>query len=886
MKTTLLLLLSCFILQPATITTAEIIRSEGWTVEYIFDSMPGTESGAICLLISPAGDTLFQTTNGRGLFSFAVGGAYPSLSQLVQTGDQSFAVTSIAFRDMFGIEFPLLAHTDINFSRDEIVFDHYLTVSGNLRFEKGYSLAIPLGFGARLDFMGATGDTSSITLFDQPLADLRRPFTNLIGVQDGANHLQIVLRNPLNPVPNPTADALLLELLIAKPSNSTHMRDLKNICSILLPGDTIRASWSIPAVNPNGMQRNPTGNFAFFSAQPHSAEQSIILAFDELPDILPPWTVPTNSENLQTPVSSNLLSLLDLYPDVKFTYLLVLDDIQKMTDWFWPSWWPPGYSTKPDSLEVHSGRYSAKMTVPDVAGYNSAHMLPIVPVEPGKRYSVGAFIKPFLGSGGWVAIHAIAYASGSSALLGDGELVPMGDDWQPFEFEFDSNDAGLVTVNFYITGRAADLYFDDAYCIEVGGTQNRVVNSSLEDFRPFIIYDPPDEKIWPNARSVYRFATEATPEYKNWLRQIQNDDPAWPYSRQIGVGLHGLHHTPDSNFVLFPQYPQHEFDLFQPRFDSIRIAHIVEDVISSGLDPHKVLSLFRFPGHRHTESVLPPLFRNYFRIIDHGIVYNGESYFGRIHRFHKMLWTTNSQSWFDVAHSSVAYLKEGLDRGSTILTGTHYNIFAAVGTPGARENAINLLGWLENDYPFINWFQGEEVAPFWDELNGINSIRQDGFGNSLSLTWRGASVNGETVIVLMAEDSLAPVSAYVDERPVAWIKRGSRVFIELPRLPYADHRLDLKLASGGTLLPAQNNWSIRLLRDNVLEISNLSLSIQHYELGIYDLQGRRIFQRKFDNFGSGSLRFQIPMQQLPSGQMFMRLSDGERNMVKMIGRVK
>ncbi|MFH0766037.1 MAG: hypothetical protein V2A61_06425, partial [Calditrichota bacterium] len=183
-------------------------------------------------------------------------------------------------------------------------------------------------------------------------------------------------------------------------------------------------------------------------------------------------------------------------------------------------------------------------------------------------------------------------------------------------------------------------------------------------------------------------------------------------------------------------------------------------------------------GHRHTTSLLRPIITQGCRIFDHGILTPPVIYHGRIFRYSHFIWQVNSVSWHDVRlEDHLNNLKSHLDMGSFALMGAHYALFGNWSIEGARARAIQLLGWMESDYPNLKWLKAEEWADFWDELAEIKNIRQTEFGDHIQLNWEGASHLSETVLVVLSDSSLSPICSRVDRVDQPWIQRGNRVFV-------------------------------------------------------------------------------------------------------------
>jgi len=865
------------------------IQNNGWKIEFFSNEAAPLSIGSIKTITSPSNDTIFTSISGRGLFEWDLGGAFPLDFSISQKDDNRFDYHIDHFITPSGLNIPLSVDLQVFLQNEEISFTTRFTAHDTIRFDEGLSLRMPLDFVTRVDFTGATGDTISYNLYYEIKPQLRYPFCNLIKINShfrtGSDlyNLFIILRNPLILVPHLYQDHLNLEILISNDPNTTRPEGSGKICSILNPGETLEVSWGImsPAVKGHNQAR-PGYNIAVFSAHPQASEQSTYLSFDDIPSFEPGWMAPTDSQNPHIRVSSNLLSFLDLFPDIKFTYLLLTDNIQRLGKWFWREWWPPYQMVVPDSTIIHEGLYSARCKLFDEPGRGAISICPYFAIEPDHHYRIGGygFLDKRGNSDTYFAIIVTSMPLAEQICAEAFTLIDQ--EWNYFEISFYSGNSGAVFSNFRFDGNAADLYIDDTFCIDEESGENIIPNPGLEDFIPYIYFDPP-ERIWPNARSCFRLATEAPDEYKRWLKIIQDGLPEWEYSSQVGVGLHGMHHTPDSTFTQYPAYPKPEFDLYDPYGDSLRMAHIVEDLETIDLDPYKILSFFRFPGHRHTESILKELFRYDCRIIDHGVRLDIENYFGRIYRYNKSLWQTNSIAWHDTPDWYLnANLKLALDGGMFSMMGAHYYFFGSLKEPGAREVTIDLLNWLETDYPYLWWFKGDELACFWDELGAIRSVVQSSYNNYVRLDWEGASTLNETVMILLEDEKREPFACRIDGQYADFEKRKDRVFICLPNLDSGSHNLELYLKHKNASLRNEGEWNLRFSSANTLVVEHLFKESKPLNLYIYDAMGRLITSRHNINVSIGTTNVFFDVSSIPSGSMIVKIKYNNETVVRTL----
>ena len=851
------------------------ISEAGWSVNYWDSDAEPHLRGTIETLIAPNGDIQFESNGDNGLLSWGCNGFYPESFDIIMQEDGKYLFFAPEFVDGNNNIVPMQVEILIDFTRDEISFEFLLTANDSLRFEDGFGIQIPLNQGAKIDFSNTTGDTASISLFGEISDHNRKPFQGCAGIQSEECNMNIVLRNPLHPVFLINQDGLELEIITVAPPNSA-ASGFSNIASILGAGNSIETSWAfIPRSLDNESQY--MGNIAVFSPHPESHEQSVFLAFDDIPSLEPRWAVPTDPENLLTPVTSNLLSILDMFPDINYTWLILTDNIQKMGRWYFKDWWPPDNSVRPDSNIIHSGNYSCCLSVIPTEHVRSSAILNSEPVEPWQDYIIG----------GWLFAEHIDEERGYFTIIirdwltGDeiaSEVFQLNQgEWTSCQLGFNSQENGAVSVRYSYHGREGTVYLDDAFIKKNQTESNLMLNPGFEEFQPFIHYDPTEDPIWANARGFLRIATEASQEYHNWLKIVQDDSDEWSYSNRIGLCIHGMHHTPDSTFISNPAH-LHEFNFYDPMGDSIRIAHIEEDLNTIGLDPEKIFSFIRFPGHRHTESVFEPLFRVKCRIFDYGPIYDMTNLFGRIFRGESFMWQTHSVAWFDNPNFYMNdLLEKSMDLGNFALLGVHYHLFATLKVPGHRETTISLFNWLESSYPELYWFKGDELGEFWDELSSIRGIKQTGYRDRIILSWEGGTTLGETVMIILNDIKWKPFKCFIDGSFVDWDHRGQRIFIQLPDLDDGTHTLDIimdKVWESG--FEETSDWKVSIHSPNKIAISNLFENEGLFSVSIFNVLGKEVHSFQDIPFSLGRRTIYLPVGDMANGAYFVRIASGNR----------
>ncbi len=152
----------------------------------------------------------------------------------------------------------------------------------------------------------------------------------------------------------------------------------------------------------------------------------------------------------------------------------------------------------------------------------------------------------------------------------------------------------------------------------------------------------------------------------------------------------------------------------------------------------------------------------------------------------------------------------------------------------------------------------------------------------ISLRWDGAVSQRETVMILLKNPQIKRAYCSVDGSHLNWEKRGNRLFITLPDLPPGEHRLDLFLQDETITERSIDDWKVSLVNSRTIEIKRLFLDPAVLNVGIYDVTGRLILSESNLHADRGIQRFFLDIPLIPSGQLIIRISDGEEQIVKKL----
>jgi len=844
--------------------STEVTLSPGWQFTIISDASEGIAMGGIDRLTTPNGTEIFSSAGDEALFDWTVGVQRPSHVEVASVNDQIIATLS-GFRTIQGASLPLKARMTYTANEAELFCEVVLTATATCRIEQGLGVMIPVDDMAQVDFFNTMGKLDNNIIPIELTEPFRLPFQNRIITRSGLGAVQLNLRNPILPTPARTASGVELELVTWYRPNTTNPNGLKNLCSILAPGDSIHIEWGVSSADIG----DPLKSIAVFSPHPRGGDCSAYLAFDDIPSLEPEWAVPTDASNVATPVTSRWLQILDEFPDVRFTWLLLTDSIQRLGNWRFIGWWPPTNNVYPDSMTTFAGRISCRLALGSGAESSSV-ITQTFAVQPGDEYSFELMAKsvypadiPTLGISvnSWKPIYNIARYS----------LDVDSSQWTRHTIRFVSDSLGVISISIRASGFSGEVFIDEASLTNLRTGENSLAEyGGFETYQPFVKYDTADS-LWSNARGMGDLATEPTQEYLDWLKIVQDGSPEWRYSRQVGLGLHGLHHTPDTLFATDATHT-HEFNFYNPVEDSIRMKRIADDLTTAGLDTNKIMAFFRFPGHRHTESVLKPILDHGVRVFDQGNFVD-RFYGGILMRNHRRTWITSSVSWHDVPHDNhMRHLESSLNAGMFSLMGCHYHIMNSADTPGERERARGFFSWIENSYPDLVWMKGAELADLWDEFGGLRNIRQSGYANRVTLTWDGASTAEESIYLYFPTADL-PVLCTVDGVSVPAHRIGSRVFVSLPSLPAGSHRLDAAVSPDPPVAQDPEIWRIKHEEVEGYTIGRFSAASTRIAVKIYDASGRQVAESRHYQFEPGKQEFRLTTPPGPSGIYFARIEE-------------
>lgn len=409
--------------------------------------------------------------------------------------------------------------------------------------------------------------------------------------------------------------------------------------------------------------------------------------------------------------------------------------------------------------------------------------------------------------------------------------------------------------------------------------------------RDSVWFEPGYEDSWSRWHGTWRISTEATPDYLQWLINIQSN--VYPWANRIQMGSHGYHHTPnpDSSFGEF-----HEFITYEPLEHQERFRMFLQDINDCGLDTSMV-RVIRYAGHRTSLSGLQAA-------IDHGFTfycnswrltdwYAGKQFVNQwISRYQTpngRIWGSNTVWWGDYQMMyPTEWLSDVMEKGKFGLLGCHPGqMLGCSGIPGsswspeAYARIDSILTSVETDFDNFIWLFPSEYGDFLENCFNINVNTMRDTDGVLQLGVTGSIPEGLTVVAMLApEDQVLGVT--LDGVPIPWdFREGGRLFAIAPETASGNHMFEISFnplgisddpgstGAGDVSINVQSPSHGEFLTANVQGIS----SGAPFDLRVYDITGRVIASQH--NILSGSAYTISSSHPLPPGVYFVTVTSGK-----------
>lgn len=391
--------------------------------------------------------------------------------------------------------------------------------------------------------------------------------------------------------------------------------------------------------------------------------------------------------------------------------------------------------------------------------------------------------------------------------------------------------------------------------------------------------EPGFEDSWSHWHSTWRIATQATPEYRQWLLNIEND--VYPWADRVSLGEHGYHHSPSPDSAWDPF---HEFITYEPEEHMERFGVIRSDLYAIGLDTtiHRAI---RFPGHRTSLSGIDAIIRYGYAFYCNGVRWyesmGGEPFYDQYISHYVSpdgsIWGSNTVWWGDYQSAyPYEYLSTVMSRGKHCLLGGHPGQMWGGGYMPAWARIDSVCTSLENDYGHFGWLLPEDYGDFLSETSDLTFTGIDNQPGQVVAWFDGKTSCGQCMVV-----ELSPISTveqvYVDGLPVLWEMHGNRLFASIDGLDDGSHVFiaDLVGSSVGRdapdpALPFSVDAPSPFAGALTVACRGLGPGAE-VSLAVFDLSGRLVSESAASADGGGELTCSVAgTAQLPPGMYLVR----------------
>lgn len=396
-------------------------------------------------------------------------------------------------------------------------------------------------------------------------------------------------------------------------------------------------------------------------------------------------------------------------------------------------------------------------------------------------------------------------------------------------------------------------------------------------------YEPGHQDSWSHWHSTWRVSTEAPEDYKQWMRNIQND--VYPWADRVNLGCHGYHHTPSPDSAWDPY---HEFITYEPEEHQERFDMIQSDYADIGLDVEMTSRTLRPSGNESSLSGVWAMIDHGFEYLSNGTRWNeweaGEwfwdLYLTKYETPNGRMWGANTVWWGDY-NQMMDYerLITVMERGKHGLLGGHP--IAVVGaSPGVAYDRIDsLCTSLEQDYDNFGWIMPVHFSDLMEELYQLKVDSLRCTSNSASIHFHGATGSGQTV-VCRAPDYACDIDATVDGSPAEFdLYDGNRVFVDVDGLSSGGHVATVVWQNTGVESSVGSESVGLSIRVGCPASGRIPVSLRGLEpesscrLRLFDMAGRAVAEAGIEADGSGSAFLEMAAgSDLPAGTYVLAVS--------------
>jgi hypothetical protein len=364
--------------------------------------------------------------------------------------------------------------------------------------------------------------------------------------------------------------------------------------------------------------------------------------------------------------------------------------------------------------------------------------------------------------------------------------------------------------------------------------------------------DYPPGKWWL-AHGSCRILTDSSPEYIQWLRNIERDSVVYGYEDRVHLGNHGLHHTPEMEFG-----ENYEFQYYDPTFNDSTFARIVHEFELLGLTA-KSLKWIRFPGFKFTRATIEAIIKNGFILFDYWRISDRVPWM-LFYTEHGRLWGVGTQWQGDMPHTYAQMDSIFLRRGKLCHTAGHPSKwFDWHEEPDSSYPLIHeIFQQAEDYYPNLGYMFPDEVAEYAFRVYDMLHFRAETFANALVISFGGSVPQGHTVVAEWPDSVPSAEGITVDGQEMLEIEvRGRRLFIVLPELGDGLHVIHVPFFTGTSAANQHTPSYITLFQNypnpfNMITTFPFTLPERtHVTLSVYNLEGKLIKKLTNNMFDAG-----------------------------------
>jgi len=353
--------------------------------------------------------------------------------------------------------------------------------------------------------------------------------------------------------------------------------------------------------------------------------------------------------------------------------------------------------------------------------------------------------------------------------------------------------------------------------------------------------DYPPGKWWL-AHGFGRVLTDSSPEYLQWLRNLECDNMVYGYEDRVHLGSHGYHHTPEMQFG-----QNWEFQCFDTACHDSTFAAIVKEFELMDLT-EKSLKWIRFPGFKFTRSTLDALIENGFIFFDYWGI-RGRLPWMLFYSEHGRAWGVGSE-WHGDDPQSYEWMDSlFLSKGKFCHTAGHPSKWFdwAGDREAAYQQIHEIFQQAENEYPHLGYMFPDEAGEFALQTYDIRDFKSETFPNAMVVSFTGRAAPGQTIVAEWPDSVPLMDCVTVDGQEIEDLAvRGRLLFIELPQLEDGLHIVHVPYLNATSVettshvppITLSQNYPNPFHRTTTLAFAVTERGFA--KLSIYNIEGKRV----------------------------------------------